>query len=156
MLLPTSSIVIVWRLLFGNMNTVMPIYILFIWKNIGFGIILFMASFTNISKEFYEAATLDGAGFITLHKKITVPLIAPTIIFVTLLEIVNSFKIFKESYLYYGTNYPPDHSYTLQFYMNNHFLKLNYQNLAACAVFTSVFVIIIITIMMKLQKRVEL
>lgn len=68
----------------------------------------------------------------------------PTIFFTVLLSIVNSFRIFKESYLFFGTNYPPDHSYTLQYYMNNNFLKLDYQSLASAAVLTSVLVFLIV------------
>ncbi|GEM_PF-4109936 len=75
--------------------------------------------------------------------KITFPMIAPTVFFTVLLSIVNSFKIFKQSYLFYGTNYPPDHSYTLQYYTNKNFLKLDYQSLAASAVIFLISVLIL-------------
>jgi multiple sugar transport system permease protein len=81
------------------------------------------------------------------------PLIAPTILFTVLLSIVNSFKIFKESYLYYGENYPPEHSYTLQYYMNNNFLKLDYQALATSAVLTSLLVLVIVLAGITVQRR---
>ena len=77
----------------------------------------------------------------------------PTIFFTVLLSIVNSFRIFKESYLFFGTNYPPDHSYTLQYYMNNNFLKLDYQSLASAAVLTSVLVFLIVMGGLAVQRR---
>ena len=80
-------------------------------------------------------------------------MIMPTIFFTVLLSIVNSFRIFKESYLFFGTNYPPDHSYTLQYYMNNNFLKLDYQSLASAAVLTSVLVFLIVMGGLAVQRR---
>lgn len=153
MVIPTASVVLIWRGIFAENTTVLPIYLLFIWKNIGICIVLLTAAFTSIEKSIYEAARLDGADSFVLHTRITIPMIAPTVYFTALLSIVNSFKIFKESYLYYGTNYPPDHSYTLQYYMNNTFLKLDYQSLATSAVLTSILVFGIVMAGMAIQRR---
>lgn len=153
MVIPTASVVLIWRGIFAENTTVLPIYLLFIWKNIGICIVLLTAAFTSIEKSIYEAARLDGADSFVLHTHITIPMIAPTVYFTVLLSIVNSFKIFKESYLYYGTNYPPDHSYTLQYYMNNNFLKLDYQSLATSAVLTSILVFGIVMAGMAIQRR---
>lgn len=153
MVIPTASIVLIWRSVFAEDTTVLPVYLLFIWRNIGICIVLLTAAFASIDSTLFEAARLDGASNFTLHRKITVPLVMPTVFFVTLLSIVNSFKIFKESYLYYGTNYPPNHSYTLQYYMNNNFLKLDYQSLATSAVLTSIIVFGIVMGGIALQRR---
>ena len=155
MVIPTAGIVIIWRSVFAESTTVLPIYLLFIWKNIGICIVLLTAAFTSIEHSIYEAARLDGAGAFALHTKITIPMIMPTVVFSVLLSIVNSFKIFKESYLFYGTNYPPDHSYTLQYYMNNNFLKLDYQSLATSAVLTSILVFGIVAAGMAIQRRCD-
>lgn len=153
MVIPTAGVALIWRLFFKDTSTVLPLYLLFIWKNIGICIILMTAAFSSIDSSVFEAARLDGAGLFRLHTKITVPMIAPTILFCILLSIVNSFKIYKESYLFYNTNYPPEHSYTLQYFMNNHFLKLNYQRLSTSAVLTSAIVLIIVLIGFKVQRR---
>ena len=153
MIIPTASIVLIWRSVFVDDTSALPIYLLFIWKNIGICIVLLTAAFTSIENSVFEAARLDGASSFTLHTRITVPMIMPTVLFTTLLSIVNSFKIFKESYLFYGTNYPPDHSYTLQYYMNNNFLKLDYQSLASSAVLTSILVFGIVMAGMAIQRR---
>lgn len=153
MVIPTASIALIWRSVFAEDSTVLPVYLLFIWKNMGICIVLLTAAFTAIDGALFEAAKLDGASSFTLHRRITVPMVMPTVFFTVLLSIVNSFKIFKESYLYYGTNYPPEHSYTLQYYMNNNFLKLDYQSLATSAVLTSILVFGIVMGGMALQRR---
>lgn len=153
MVIPTASIVAIWRSVFENDASILPIYLMFIWKNTGICVVLFTAAFTAIEQTVYEAASLDGANSFVLHTKITIPMIVPTILFASLLSIVNSFKIFKESYLYYGTNYPPDHSYTLQYYMNNNFLKLDYQSLATSAILTSIIVFLIVICGIAVQRR---
>lgn len=155
MVIPTASIVLIWRGVFADNTTVLPIYLLFIWKNIGICIVLLTAAFTSVESSVIEAARLDGANSFVLHTGITIPMIAPTVFFTALLSIVNSFKIFKESYLYYGTNYPPDHSYTLQYYMNNNFLKLDYQSLASAAVLTSILIFGIVMAGMAIQRRYD-
>jgi len=153
MILPTASVVLVWRSVFQGNESVLPIYTLFIWKNIGICIVLLSAAFSSIEREIYEAASLDGTSSLQLHRYITVPLIAPTILFTVLLSIVNSFKVFKESYLYFGGKYPPESSYTLQYYMNNNFLKLDYQALATGAILTSILVFLIVLAGLALQRR---
>ena len=153
MLIPTASVVLVFRQVFGSIENELPLYLLFIWKNIGICIILLTAALTTIGEDIYEAAKLDGAGGFSLHAKITLPLILPTISFSTLMAIVNSFKIFRESYLYYGGNYPPDYGYTLQYYMNNNFLKFDYQALASSSVLTSLLVAAIVIGFLLWERR---
>ena len=155
MLLPTASIVLVFRAVFGSMENVLPLYLLFIWKNIGICIILLTAALTTIDTAIYESAKLDGASEFCIHKKITLPLIFPTISFSTLMAIVNSFKIFRESYLYYGDNYPPNYGYTLQYYMNNNFLKFDYQALAASSVLTSFLVALIVICSFMIERKYQ-
>lgn len=153
MLLPTACVVMIWKMVFTDTSTVLPIYLLFIWKNIGICIILMTSAFISIEEEIFEAASLEGIGSVKLHYYITVPLIFPTVFFTILLSIVNTFRVFKESYLFFGENYPPEHSYTLQYYMNNNFLKLDYQALATSAVLTSVLVLLIILGGLAIQRR---
>ena len=152
--LPTASVILIWRAVFdsdgyfyltrleawGGFFDVLPLYLLFIWKNVGIDIILLTAAMSKVPKEVYEAAAIDGASPKTVGLKITLPLISPTLLFVGVLSFLNSLKIFKESYLFFGSNYPPDSAYMLQNYMNNHFYKLNYQNLSAAAVMFTAFV----------------
>lgn len=153
MLVPTASIVLVWRTVFVGSKSVLPIYGLFWYKNLGLLVILISAAFSTLDASVFEAARLEGASGLVLHRKITLPLIFPTLLFTVLLGVVYSYKVFRESFLYYGGAYPPDHSYTLQYYMNNHFLKLNYQNLASAAVMTSLILYVIVWVGVKLQRK---
>ncbi len=155
LVIPTASIILIWQTVFTDTSAPLPVYLLFLWKNTGICVIVLSAAFTAIPPGVFEAARLDGAGPVQLHLEITIPMVMPTVVFAGLLSVVNSFKIFKESYLFYGTSYPPDHSYTLQYYMNNHFLKLNYQNLAASGVITSLLVLVIVAAGLYLQRRYE-
>ncbi|MBQ8798883.1 MAG: sugar ABC transporter permease [Lachnospiraceae bacterium] len=155
MLVPTAAVVIVWREFFATSETALPIYALFVWKNLGLCIILLTAALTTIDEAVYEAARLDGAKPLRLHLQISIPLIAPTILFTLLLAIMNTFKIFKESFLFYGSKYPPNHSYTLQYYMNNNFQKFDYQSLASASVLTSLLVLVIVLVGLSMQRRVQ-
>lgn len=167
--LPTASIIFIWQMIFdsdsyfaltrldgfGGLFEVLPLYLLFIWKNIGIDIILITAALSKLPQEVYEAAALDGASGLQKHLKITLPLISPSLFFVLVLSFVNSLKIFKESYLYYNTNYPPDPAYMIQNYMNNHFYKLNYQNLSAAVVMFTIVAGLVIFALYKLEEKLS-
>ena len=164
MVMPTAGIVFVWQIAFQNdwyrilthsnngegLWTIFPIMLLYIWKNTGINIIILGAALIGIQEEVLEAATLDGADGFRLHRSVTLPLISPSLTFVIVLSFVNALKNFRESYLFFQTDYPPDAAYTVQYYMNNHFRKLNYQNLTAGSV---MFTIVIVAILMAAYFR---
>lgn len=165
--LPTASIIFIWQTIFGaekyaNLSdletlgdffVILPLYLLFTWKNIGIDIILITSALLRVPREVYEAAAVDGAHGLKMHTRITFPLIMPSMFFVIVLTFVNSLKIFKESHLYYNTNYPPDVAYMVQNYMNNHFQKLNYQNLSAAVVVFTVVMAIVIFLLYRLENK---
>lgn len=167
--LPSASVIFFWQMFFdtqqyaalteieglGGFFDVLPLYVIFLWKNIGINIILLTSALTKIDPAVYEAAALDGAHGPKLHTKITLPLISPSLFFVGVLSFVNSLKIFKESYLYYNSNYPPDTAYMIQNYMNNHFYKLNYQNLSTAVVIFTLVMSIVIFVWYKLDNKMS-
>ncbi len=155
MFIPSACIALVWQLIPYDKDILfpIPIYAMFIWKSLGICIVILTAAISAISNDVYDAAALDGAGFFTMHFKITAPIISPAVFFCILLSITNSFRIYRETYLLLGTNYPPKSFYTLQFYMNNHFIKLNYQSLAAGSVLTTLLLLVIIIGGILLQRR---
>lgn len=167
MLLPTVSTIFVWRTVFDSdwyflwmkggsgFLEALPVYVLFLWKNVGMNILLFTAAFTQLPDEVYEAAELDGARGLKRMILVTLPLICPTIFFVGILSFVNSMKIFKESFLFFGTNYPPNAAYTIQYYMNNHFGKLHYQNLSCASIVVTIIVGTVIFVVYRMQNRTE-
>ena len=113
--------------------------------------ILFMAALNNIPKELIEAAELDGATgrYIFFHIKLRY--LSPTVLFVTILSIINSFKIFREIYLLTG-DYPYDGLYMLQHFMNNMFKHLDYQRLSAAAVFLAIVIVILVALLFLDRK----
>ncbi|WP_096188088.1 carbohydrate ABC transporter permease [Evansella halocellulosilytica] len=67
-----------------------------IWMNIGFNFIVLLGGLQNISGELYESAKIDGAGYWTQLFKITIPLLSPTLFFVSVVTIINSFQTFGQ------------------------------------------------------------
>jgi multiple sugar transport system permease protein len=70
-----------------------------IWHLLGFDIVIFLAGLGNINRELYEAARIDGAGEWAIFRRITLPLLAPTISFLTIISTIGAFKTFNEIYV---------------------------------------------------------
>ncbi|MFC4557292.1 carbohydrate ABC transporter permease [Virgibacillus kekensis] len=66
------------------------------WKDIGFVMVLFLGGLQNISPSYYEAASIDGASKLRQLWNITLPLLAPTTFFVTIISLINSFQVFDQ------------------------------------------------------------
>ena len=75
-------------------HTVIPaMSFMYVWKEAGYLMIFFLSGLQNISGEMYEAATIDGATPWTMFRKITLPLLAPTLLFVSTIALTNSVKL---------------------------------------------------------------
>ena len=109
--------------------------------------ILFMSALGSIPKDLMEVAELEGASKMYQFFHIKLRYMSPTIVFVIILSLISSFKIFREIYLLIG-NYPIENLYTLQHFMNNTFEKFNYQKLSTSAVLFSLVMIVIIAILL--------
>lgn len=115
---PAVVIAIVWSWIFdpniGAVNSVlkthytwlfdthlaMPVLIFVsVWKLIGYNVVLFLTGFSTINSNLYEAAKIDGANEISIFKNITLPLLKPTIYFVTLVTAISSFQVFDLIYV---------------------------------------------------------
>jgi len=70
-----------------------------IWKRLGFNIVVFLAGLQNIPKDYYEAATVDGAGIWGRFRHITVPLIAPITLLLVIMSVIDAFLIFDVVYV---------------------------------------------------------
>ena len=164
LMVPTASVVLIWQVLFhynGTVNAFLErfgidkidffksdycliiIVLLFLWKNIGYNMILFMSALAAIPGDITEACMLDGAGPMRVFFKIKLPYISSTILFVTILSLISSFKIFREVYLMTG-RYPYERLYMLQHFMNNTFESLDYQKLSAAAIIMCAVMIVLI------------
>jgi multiple sugar transport system permease protein len=77
-----------------------------VWSSIGYNMVLFLAGMQSIPVEYYEAASIDGAGRFRQFLRITIPLLTPTTFFVTVITIINSLQAFDLIYLMIGRNSP--------------------------------------------------
>jgi multiple sugar transport system permease protein len=171
MMVPVASVVLVWQVIFhesGTLNQFLSLFgvqavdwlkspycqlvivILFLWKNLGYNMILFMAALANIPKELLEVADVEGATAVHKFFHIKLRYLSPTVLFVTILSMINCFKIFREVYLLAGS-YPYEGLYTVQHYMNNTFVHLNYQKLSAAAVLLALVMIVLIALLFKAE-----
>ena len=155
--IPSNSLAVVWKILFaenGIVNglitklggtpisffdgrTVFRLFVgTFVFKNIGYNMLIWLAGLSAIPTEIYEAAKVDGAGRFTRILRITLPNMKRSFFIVAMLSVVNSLKIFREQYLMAG-GYPDTAIYQLQHVFNNWFEKLELGKLTAGAVMTA-------------------
>ncbi len=172
LMVPTASVVLVWQVLFHNNGTVnqfmnlfglesidwlkssygqVVVILMFLWKNMGYNMILFMSALAGIPKDIIEVAKLEGASSRYQFFHIKLRYLSPTILFVLILSLINSFKIFREVYLLTG-DYPYE-LYMLQHFMNNTFNSLDYQKLSSAAVVFSLVMIVIIAILLAFENH---
>jgi multiple sugar transport system permease protein len=84
----------------GDPHWAMPAIILFaVWKNFGYNMIIFVAALQSIPADLYEAARLDGAGFWEEFTRVTLPMLRPTVLLVTILTVAGYFQLFAEPYV---------------------------------------------------------
>ena len=172
MMVPIASVVLIWQVLFhynGVVNefikflggrqidwfksdyALIVLVILFLWKNLGYNMILFMSAISSIPKEIVEVAELEQAKKWQIFLFIKTRYLSSTILFVTILSLINSFKVFREVYLLTG-DYPYDSLYLLQHFMNNTFNSLDYQKLSAAAILMSLVMIVIIGLLFLVEN----
>ncbi|MDR0708662.1 MAG: sugar ABC transporter permease [Spirochaetaceae bacterium] len=125
---------------------------IFLWKNIGYNTVLFLAGLGNIPGEQYEAARMDGAARRHILWAIILPGLAPVSITAFMMSVINSFKIFREVYLI-STGYPHESVYTLQHFMNNMFVSLNYPKLTTAAVMLVIFIALFTQVLLRLERK---
>lgn len=173
LVVPVASIVFIWQALFdwnGALNawlhswgmnridwmktdwSIGVVTLIYIWKNIGYNVILFLAGIQSIPESYYELANLEGAGSFRKFRSITLVYLMPTIFFVVLMSIINSFKVFRETYLIAG-DYPNNKIYMLQHYMNNMFQSLDLQKLTPAASLMVGGIMIIVLGLFMLEQR---
>ena len=179
LMVPVASIVLIWQVVFSNngaLNDFLAhfgvekidwmksefnryvVILLFLWKNIGYDMILFLAALANVPTDIQEMAMMEGASSVRIFFQIKLRYIFPTILFVTILSLINSMKIFREVYLLTG-KYPYDGLYLLQHFMNNTFESMDYQKLSSAALVMAAVMVLVIGLLFlvdnKLGKDVE-
>ena len=125
---------------------------IFLWKNIGYNMALFISGLNNIPEEYYECADIEGANWFHKFAKITLLYLMPTVFLVLIMTFVNSFKVFKEIYIITG-EYPHESLYVLQHYMNNMFLSLNYSKLVSAVYILTIVIVFFVAVVFKAENK---
>ena len=116
------------------------------WKGLGYNMTLFLAGLQGVPGELYEAATIDGATARQKFMKITVPMIAPTTYFVTLMALIGSLQVFDQVWIMTQGG-PVDATKTVAMYLYQYgfqFYKMGYACAAAYVLFILVFIVSLI------------
>lgn len=169
MAVPAASVVLVWKVIFhenGLINGALQnlggtgvnwmgsgaafwmLVISYLWKNLGYTMILWTAGLSAIPEGIYEAAEVDGAGRWQSFRYITLPNLKGTAYTITVMSLLNSFKVFREAWLVAG-DYPHASMYLLQHLYNNWFRELDFDKIAAASVMTSAAVFLLIGFLQK-------
>lgn len=161
MAVPAASVVLVWKLLFhgnGLLNSLLHVLHLpgidwmgsdasfwmlvvsYLWKNLGYTVVLWTAALGTIPDSIYEAAQIDGANDLQTFFCMTLPNLKGSAFSIGVLSLLNSFKVFREAWLVAG-DYPQENMYLIQHLYNNWFRDLDYDKIAAASVLVSLAVL---------------
>lgn len=175
MAIPVASVVVFWKLLFYehgvldqilswvhlpgrdwiNSETAFGILVgSYIWKNIGYDTILWLAGLNEIPEEQYEAAKVSGANNFQVFRYITLPQMKTSAVMIEVLSFIHAFRVFREAYLIAG-EYPHSSIYMLQHLFNNWFIKLDIQKMSAAAVMMAVGISILLVLLEWWNARGE-
>lgn len=175
MVIPVSAVALLWKVFFHNQGLLngllhkleiggvdwlgssaafWVLVITYIWKNLGYNIVLWMAGLCSIPTSIYEAARVDGAGEWKCFLKVTLPNLLPVFCMVTILGFVNSFKVFREGYMVAG-NYPDESMYLLQHLFNNWYQDLDFDKMAAGAVVMAFVILAAIVLLHRMWDHEE-
>lgn len=153
MAMPAATVVLVWKMMFckqGFLNAGLGSHVDFmgensafwvltgsyLWKNLGYTLVLWLAGLRAVPSDMLEAARVDGAGRVQTFFRVVLPNLKGTMYTITVLSFLNSFKVFREAYLVSGA-YPQDRIYLLQHVFNNWYTHLELDKMAAGAVLTA-------------------
>ncbi len=179
--MPTATVAVVWKMLFyekGFFNKYLEqicllfhmgegmetldyissgaaFYVLagtYLWKNLGYTIVPWLAGIMGINKDMLEAAGVDGANKMQRFWYVLLPNLKGSLYIIVVISFLNSFKIYREAYLVAGA-YPHDSIYMLQHLFNNWFVNLDLDKMAAAAVVCALFFLIFILLLQGLWDK---
>ena len=173
MAIPSVSVSFFWKLLFGENGFVrlilfrlgypevdiangpvamLIVTLMFIWRYTGFSTSIMFSGLIQIPRTYYEVADIEGAGKIRTLFMVTLVYLQPSIVLVTIITFINSFKIYREIYLLYGA-YPSSSVYMLQNYMNNLYESGNLVRLSTSAWIILLALMVPIILTLYLQNK---
>lgn len=126
--------------------------VLYVWKNFGYFVIVFLGAFGGIPYEEFEAARLDGSGSVRILRYIVLPQVLPSLFFTVVMSIVGVFKMNRESFLLFGY-YPSDSAYMFQNFITNNLSKLEYSRAATASMLLLLVFSVMVGFMVKYSER---
>lgn len=175
MAIPVASVVLILRAAFykngffsviaeyfgiSNKNWMMTKYSLlvlvgcYVWRNLGYNVVLWLAGLSGINPSIDEAAQVDGANAFQRFFQIKLPNLLPSLYMITVMALLNSFKVFREGYLI-GGDYPEKHMYLIQHVFNNWFRELSLDKMAAGAVLVCLVIMCLIILLQHVWNKDE-
>lgn len=169
LVIPVAAVALLWQLLFDHsgilngmlaawgipeqswLDSSLAFWVLvsgYLWRNLGFSVVLWLVALEGIPPNLYEAAQLDGAGRWAMFRHITLPVIAPACFTIVVLALINSFKVFREAFLVAGS-YPHESMYTIQHLFNNWFVALSFDKISAGATLVSIVLFVLMLLLYR-------
>ncbi len=93
-----------WR--YNSWSAMFLMVILASWRWMGVNVLYFLAALQSVPKELYESADIDGANVFKKFRYVTLPFLKPITIFVVTISIINGFRMFEESFVFWETSSP--------------------------------------------------
>lgn len=179
MAMPAATVVLIWKMIFARqgflnagllgagilpegelpdyMGTGASFWVLvfsYLWKNLGYTMVLWLAGIFSVSEGLAEAARVDGATERQCFWHVIFPNLKGTLFTISVLSFLNSFKVFREAYLVAGS-YPHESMYLLQHLFNNWFVNLELDKMAASAVCVGAVLFVAILFLQRLWDNEE-
>lgn len=130
------------------------VIIMAIWKGLGFNILLLLVGLGNINDNYYKAAKVDGANAWQRFRRITLPLLRPTIFLLTVISVINGFKVFDEVFaLFNGRPGPAGSATTLVYYLYRKFYEQYDYGMAAATGIVLFGIVLILTVIQFFGNR---
>lgn len=128
--------------------------LLSVWKNFGYAMVLFLAGLQSIPPQLYEAARIDGAGIWREFRHVTLPLLAPTFLFVGIITSIGYLQIFAEPYVMTRGGGPVNSTLTVVLFMYKEGFRWWNMGFAAAVALVLFLVILAATLLqIRLQRR---
>ncbi|PNE19899.1 ABC transporter permease [Mesotoga sp. Brook.08.YT.4.2.5.1] len=133
--------------------SLLALIIVGVWKRIGYNMVLFLAGLQTIPRSYYEAAEIDGATAWSKFRRITLPLLSPTTLFVFIMQFIASFRVFV-SVSVMTSGGPAKSTQVITYYLyENAFRYLKFGYASAIAVVMFAMMIILTLLQFRLSKR---
>jgi len=141
----------------SDKNLAMPAVVLMsVWTSVGFSMVVYLAALQAVPAELYESARIDGAGAWARFRYVTLPMLAPSTLFLMVMGIIGSFQVFTQIYIMTSGG-PVNRTSTMVYYIYESafkFYEMGYASTLAYALF--VLLLVFTVLQLRLYRRADL